>query len=102
METLRRKLETFALTDFEVEVLLAVSSIKKGEVKSYKQIAQEIKRPNAYRAVGNALAKNPMPIKIPCHRVIMSNGSLGKYSYGGVKKKMKLLISESYAHRERE
>ncbi len=100
VETLRRKLEAFALTDFEVEVLLAVSSIKKGEVKSYKQIAQEIKRPNAYRAVGNALAKNPIPVEIPCHRVIMNDGSLGKYSYGGPEKKMRLLLSEGYAFRK--
>jgi methylated-DNA-[protein]-cysteine S-methyltransferase len=96
VESLIDKLKVYALTDFEVEVLLAVSNIPKGKVVSYKEIAEQVHRPNAYRAVGNALRKNPFPVKIPCHRVIMSNGSLGKYSYGGERKKRSLLLSEGY------
>jgi methylated-DNA-[protein]-cysteine S-methyltransferase len=96
VESIIDKLKVYALTDFEVEVLLAVSKIPKGKAVSYKEIAERVHRPNAYRAVGNALRKNPFPVKIPCHRVIMSNGSLGKYSYGGKGKKRSLLLSEGY------
>ncbi len=65
------------LTSFERDVLLATLDIPKGKVSTYKRIAERIGRPNAYRAVGNALKKNPVPFLIPCHRVVRSDGRLG-------------------------
>jgi O-6-methylguanine DNA methyltransferase len=88
-------LKDYDLTDFERKVLIATSSIKKGAVKSYRQIAIEIGHPNAYRAVGTALKNNPLPVKIPCHRVIRSDGKIGGYAYGR-KRKVVLLKREGY------
>ena len=69
--------------------------IPKGKVKTYKEVAIGIKMPKAARAVANACAKNPYAPKIPCHRVIRSDGSLGGYSgKGGVNTKRKLLKKE--------
>ena len=62
---------------------------------SYKQVAKGINRPKSIRAVANAIGKNPYPPKIPCHRVVRSDGSLGGYSgKGGIKRKKFLLKSE--------
>jgi len=63
-------------TDFEKDVLMATLEIPKGKVSTYKRIAEKIGRPNAYRAVGNALHKNPLAPIIPCHRVVRSDGFL--------------------------
>ena len=64
-------------------------------MKTYKELARSIRKPKASRAVANACGKNPFPIKIPCHRVIRSDGRLGGYSgKGGIKTKRKLLRSE--------
>ncbi len=83
------------LTDFEKKVLAECAKIPRGETKSYKQVAVAIGKPNAYRAVANALAKNPFPVKIPCHRVIRSDGEVGGYSgKGGIKRKRELLKGE--------
>lgn len=79
--------------EFYKKVYLEVLKIPKGKVKTYKQIAESLGNPFAYRAVGNALKRNPLTITIPCHRVIKSSGEIGKYSRG-IKKKYKLLISE--------
>ena len=82
-------------TDFQIKVWNAISKIPKGKVKTYKELARSIRKPKASRAVANACSKNPFPIKIPCHRVIMSDGRLGGYSgKGGIKTKRKLLRSE--------
>ena len=82
-------------TAFQVKVWKAISKIPKGEVRTYKELARIIKKPRAIRAVANACGKNPYPIKIPCHRVVGSNGYLGGYSgKGGIKQKLKLLRSE--------
>ena len=81
------------LTDFESKVLQAVRSISKGKVTTYKYIAKKIGQPKAYRAVANALKKNPFLIKIPCHRVIRSSGELGGYILGA-KRKLKILRRE--------
>ena len=62
------------MTEFERAVLTATLEIPKGKVSTYKRVAERIGRPNAYRAVGNALHKNPLPPIIPCHRVIRSDG----------------------------
>lgn len=89
----RLKLDFSGYTDFERDVLKAVMKIPVGEVRSYKQIAETVGRRRAYRAVGNAVAKNRTPIVIPCHRVIRSNGSIGNYG-GGVRLKRLLLRHE--------
>ena len=82
-------------TKFQVRVWKYLLKIPKGKVKTYKQIAAAIKKPNSARAVGNAIGKNPYAPRIPCHRVIRSNGKLGGYSgKGGIKKKSKLLKKE--------
>ncbi|MGL5088913.1 MAG: methylated-DNA--[protein]-cysteine S-methyltransferase [Cetobacterium sp.] len=69
-------------TEFQKRVWKALLSIPYGEIKSYKNIAHDIGNPNASRAVGMANNKNPIPIVIPCHRVIGSNGKLTGYAYG--------------------
>ena len=82
-------------TDFQIKVWNAISKIPKGKVNTYKELARSIRKPKASRAVANACGKNPFPIKIPCHRVIRSDGRLGGYSgNGGIKTKRKLLRSE--------
>jgi len=71
--------------------------IPKGTVKTYKQVAIAINSPKSARAVANACAKNPYAPKVPCHRVIRSDGALGGYSApGGIKTKKKLLIKEGF------
>ena len=62
--------------DFEREVLVATFEIPKGKVSTYKRIAEKVGRPCAYRAVGNALHKNPLAPIVPCHRVVRSDGRL--------------------------
>ena len=82
-------------TKFQLKVWNYLKTIPKGTVKTYKQVAIAIKRPKSARAVANACGKNPYAPKIPCHRVIRSNGSLGGYSgKGGVKTKRFLLKKE--------
>lgn len=81
-------------TEFEKKVYAAVSGIPAGQVRSYKWVAAKIGRPKAYRAVGNALNKNPYIGKVPCHRVIRSDGSLGGFAQGAARKR-RLLKSES-------
>jgi len=66
---------------FQREALQAVFRIPYGETRTYSEIAEQINRPNAYRAVGRANATNPMPLVIPCHRVIGTDGKL--HGYGG-------------------
>ncbi|MHA2399790.1 MAG: methylated-DNA--[protein]-cysteine S-methyltransferase [Promethearchaeota archaeon] len=75
------------------KVLLVEFEIPRGWVSTYKRIAVKIGIPDGARAVGNALARNPFPIIIPCHRAIKSNGELGGYQ-GGTRMKQKLLESE--------
>ena len=70
------------ISPFYQKVLNEVCKIPYGQTCSYKNIAEKIKNPRAYRAVANANATNPIPIIIPCHRVIQSNGELGKYGGG--------------------
>ena len=83
------------LTPFQRSVLDVACRIAPGQVWTYQRIAEELGRPRASRPVGGALAHNPIPIVIPCHRVIASNGSLGGYSGGsGLKAKRWLLRLE--------
>ena len=82
-------------TKFQLKVWIYVKSIPKGELRTYSQVAIAIKKPKAVRAVANAIGKNPYAPKIPCHRVIRSDGSLGGYSgKGGINTKRKLLKLE--------
>ena len=82
-------------TKFQVKVWRYLEKIPVGSIKTYSQVAKGIGKPLAVRAVANAIAKNPYPLQIPCHRVIRSNGSLGGYSgKGGFKTKKKLLKKE--------
>ena len=82
-------------TKFQLKVWNYLKKIPKGKVKTYLEIAKAIGKPNAFRAVANAVSKNPYPPKIPCHRVIRSDGSLGGYSgKGGIKEKRRLLDME--------
>jgi len=69
-------------TEFQKRVWAAISRIPYGETKSYNRIAEEIGMPNAYRAVANACGANPVPLIVPCHRVIRKNGGLGGYGMG--------------------
>ena len=83
-------------TKFQQLVWNEIEKIPYGDTRSYKDIAVSIGKPRAARAVANACAKNPIPIKRPCHRVICSNGQLGGYSGpGGIETKKKLLEQES-------
>ena len=68
-----------ALTDFQRQVLLAACQIPRGQVSTYAGIAQRIGKPGAARAVGQALSRNPVPIVVPCHRVLAADGSLRGY-----------------------
>lgn len=83
------------LTAFQRTVLEAAQAVPRGQVATYGQIARRIGRPRAARAVGQALGSNPVPIVIPCHRVLASDGRLGGYSgRGGLRTKEKLLRLE--------
>jgi methylated-DNA-[protein]-cysteine S-methyltransferase len=78
---------------FAGDVLRATARIPFGSVSSYREVAGEAGSPNAYRAAGNALGSNPIPIVVPCHRVLHAGGSLGGYT-GGLERKRFLLQLE--------
>ena len=82
------------LSEFEQAVLRKALEIPSGEVRPYGWIAKEIGHPGAVRAAGSALAKNPVPLLIPCHRVVRSDGHIGRYSLGGARNKRRLLEVE--------
>ena len=82
-------------TEFQRMVWDTIYQIPHGEVRSYKWIAEQICRPKAVRAVGNATGDNRISIIVPCHRVIGSNGNLGGYG-GGIERKRQLLALEKY------
>jgi O-6-methylguanine DNA methyltransferase len=82
------------LTPFQRQVLEKIREIPRGEVRPYTWVAREIGLPKAVRAVGTALGKNPIPLLIPCHRVIRSEGILGAYSAGGGAVKERILTFE--------
>jgi len=82
-------------TKFQLKVWNYLRKIPKGKVKTYLEVAKAIGKPKAFRAVANAVGKNPYPPKIPCHRVIRSDGKIGGYSAsGGIVRKIKLLRKE--------
>jgi O-6-methylguanine DNA methyltransferase len=81
-------------TDFERDVWRKALEIPRGEVRPYGWIAAEIGRPKAVRAVGTALGHNPVPLIVPCHRVVRTDGSIGQYSLGGPENKRTILAAE--------
>lgn len=82
-------------TEFQLKVWRYLMKIPKGETRTYLDVAKALKKPKSFRSVANIIGKNPHPIKIPCHRVIRSDGKLGGYSGpGGIKTKKKLLKKE--------
>ena len=81
-------------TEFEVAVWTKALEIPAGEVRPYGWIAAEIGRPKAVRAVGTALGHNPVPLIVPCHRVVRTDGTIGQYSLGGPRNKRTVLAAE--------
>jgi O-6-methylguanine DNA methyltransferase len=81
-------------TDFERDVWRKALEIPRGEVRPYGWIAAEIGRPRAVRAVGTALGHNPVPLIVPCHRVVRTDGTIGQYSLGGPANKRTILAAE--------
>jgi methylated-DNA-[protein]-cysteine S-methyltransferase len=94
-EEFSQQIAFLSVTDFEKAVWHVLTEIPYGETRTYKWLAEKIGKPNASRAVGQALGRNPIPIIIPCHRIIESDGSLGGYS-GGIDMKRRLLDMEYY------
>ncbi len=70
------------LTDLEREVLGALTTIPRGEVRTYDWVARQVGRPKAVRAVGSVCARNAVPFVVPCHRVVPSTGGVGAYAFG--------------------
>ncbi len=83
-----------SVTSFRRRVLETTATIPKGEVRPYGWVARQVDSPGAVRAVGTALAHNPIPLIIPCHRVVRSDGQIGNYSLGGPHNKADLLQHE--------
>ena len=83
-------------TDFQKHVYDALLNVRYGKTKTYKELAEMIGNPAASRAVGSALAKNPIPIIVPCHRIINSDGKIGQFALGSDVKKY--LIEFEKAH----
>ena len=83
-----------SVTSFQADVLSRAATIPKGEVRPYAWLANEVQRPKAVRAAGSAVANNPIPLIIPCHRVVRADGHIGNYSLGGPHNKEELLQHE--------
>ncbi|MDP2729059.1 MAG: methylated-DNA--[protein]-cysteine S-methyltransferase [Dehalococcoidales bacterium] len=94
--TFADELDLSGATSFQREVWQITRLIPYGETETYLRVAERMGRPGAMRVVGQALAKNPLPIIIPCHRVVASNGKPGGFS-GGVEMKRFLLCMEVQA-----
>jgi methylated-DNA-[protein]-cysteine S-methyltransferase len=90
------RLDLRGLTDFQRDVLAATRTIPAGETRPYAWVAAEIGRPGAVRAAGTVLATNPVPLLIPCHRVVPSHGDIGRYIFGTPAKR-RLLAAEGAA-----
>jgi O-6-methylguanine DNA methyltransferase len=90
----RLRYDLRGLTEFEQSVLRKACEIPYGQVRPYSWVAREIGHPAAVRAVGTALAHNPIPYFIPCHRVVRADGVIGNYSGGGPEAKRNILSLE--------
>ncbi|OGW78423.1 MAG: hypothetical protein A2Z83_03565 [Omnitrophica bacterium GWA2_52_8] len=80
-------------SSFQIKILTQLSKVPYGQTVSYHQLSRMSGCPGADRAVGNAMGGNPIPVMVPCHRVVRKNGAIGKYS-GGVSWKKRLLALE--------
>lgn len=94
------ELDLSSATAFQRQVWEIARLIPYSQTRSYTWVAEQIKKPQAVRAVGQALARNPLPIIVPCHRVVTSDGELGGYS-GGLEMKRHLLYLEAAARDKR-
>ena len=83
-----------SVTEFRRQVLEATAEIPRGQVRSYAWLARQVGNEGASRAVGSTMASNPVPLIVPCHRVVRADGSIGNYSLGGPHKKRQLLSHE--------
>ena len=86
-------MENISFTDFQKKIYKVIKKIPRGKIMTYQAVAKAVKKPKATRAVGSALNKNPYAPRVPCHRVVKSNGEIGGYE-SGINKKIKLLTSE--------
>ena len=91
------KIDLSAATPFRAAVWEVTRSIPYGDTRSYRWVAGQIGRPEATRAVGQALGRNPLPVIVPCHRVITSDGSLGGFALGRDVKAMLLSLEQGRA-----
>ena len=89
---IKKRIKAAHATEFEKKVWCAILDIPRGEVRTYSWVAKKIGHPKAYRAVGNALNKNPLAPMVPCHRVVAANG-IGGFATG-LRKKRELLKKE--------
>jgi O-6-methylguanine DNA methyltransferase len=96
------RVDLAGLSEFHAAVLRLTAAIPPGEVRPYGWVAREIGRPGSDRAVGNALAANPVPLVVPCHRVVRADGHFGRYSLGADENKRRLLEAEGLAVEEYE
>ncbi len=100
-DALRRNIDlTLAASPFQKKVLSKLREVPRGAVVSYQALGAAAGAPQGARAVGNALHNNPVPIYVPCHRVITSSGGIGGYGGGGARK-IQLLRSEGFALEKR-
>ena len=83
----RLPVDLSSIGDFQRKVLEKCAEIPPGEIRPYGWIAREIGNPGAVRAVGTALGRNPVPVLIPCHRVVRTDGRIGNYAYGSPMKR---------------
>jgi methylated-DNA-[protein]-cysteine S-methyltransferase len=90
--TFELALDLRLLSDFTRRVLTATAKIPYGEVATYREVAVAAGSPRGFRAAGNALGSNPLPIVLPCHRVLHSGGGLGGYTGGLARKRVLLTI----------
>ncbi|MGM0439701.1 MAG: methylated-DNA--[protein]-cysteine S-methyltransferase [Chlamydiota bacterium] len=88
-------LAPFKLPSFSRQVMAVLPSIPRGQVLTYRQLAEKLGNPNAARAVGRACGSNIYPLIFPCHRVVASNGKIGGFSAGGIEVKKRLLNFEA-------
>ncbi|MBV9102884.1 MAG: MGMT family protein [Candidatus Eremiobacteraeota bacterium] len=93
-------LDMSGLTEFERAAMRKAMEIPRGEVRSYSWIAREIGHSQAARAVGQAMARNPLALLVPCHRVVDASGALHNYGYG-LEVKARILQMEGYAPQPR-
>jgi O-6-methylguanine DNA methyltransferase len=75
------------LSEFQLKVLGLLQRVPRGEVRTYAELARKAGRPGAARAVGNTMARNPVPLLVPCHRVVPASGGIGNYGLGKARKR---------------